>query len=61
MAIIVYANCQDWARNHSGDPEVEASLQRGEDPGLALVSFQSAASVISCKITNKYIIFLMLV
>ena len=29
---------QDWARNHSGDPEIEAALKRGEDPGLALVS-----------------------
>ena len=29
---------QDWARNHSGDPEIEAALNRGEDPGLALVS-----------------------
>lgn len=61
MAIIMYAHCQDWARNHSGDPEVEASLQRGEDPGLALVSFQCAASLISLKIIDKYIIFLMLV
>lgn len=29
---------QDWSRNHSGDPEIEAALKRGEDPGLALVS-----------------------
>lgn len=29
---------QDWARNHSGDPEVEVALKRGEDPGIALVS-----------------------
>uniref|UniRef100_A0A166CM97 trehalose-phosphatase n=1 Tax=Daucus carota subsp. sativus TaxID=79200 RepID=A0A166CM97_DAUCS len=28
----------DWARNQFGDPEVEASLQRGEDPGLTLVT-----------------------
>lgn len=28
---------QDWARNHSGDPEIEAALKRGEDPGIALV------------------------
>ncbi|XP_076953147.1 uncharacterized protein LOC143627141 [Bidens hawaiensis] len=29
---------RDWARNHSGDPEIEAALKRGEDPGLALVT-----------------------
>ena len=29
---------QDWARTHSGDPEIEASLRRGDDPGLSLVS-----------------------
>lgn len=29
---------QDWARNHSGDPEIEAALKRGDDPGVALVS-----------------------
>lgn len=29
---------QDWARTHSGDPEIEAALRKGEDPGLALVS-----------------------
>ncbi|KAK9070439.1 hypothetical protein SSX86_010841 [Deinandra increscens subsp. villosa] len=28
--------CKDWARNHNGDPEIEAALKRGEDPGLAL-------------------------
>ncbi|KAK9927499.1 hypothetical protein M0R45_024680 [Rubus argutus] len=28
----------DWSRNHSGDPEIEAALKRGEDPGLALVT-----------------------
>ncbi|KAI3943935.1 hypothetical protein MKW92_023560 [Papaver armeniacum] len=28
----------DWARNNSGDPEIEAAIKRGEDPGLALVT-----------------------
>ncbi|KAH7549584.1 hypothetical protein JRO89_XS13G0052600 [Xanthoceras sorbifolium] len=28
----------DWARNHSGDPEIEAALKRGEDPGLTLAT-----------------------
>lgn len=30
---------QDWARNHSGDPEIEAASKRGDDAGVALVSF----------------------
>jgi hypothetical protein len=29
---------QDWARNHSGDPEIDEALKKGEDAGLALVS-----------------------
>ncbi|XP_038687139.1 transaldolase isoform X2 [Tripterygium wilfordii] len=35
---IFVGRVRDWARNHSGDPEVEAALQRGEDPGLALAT-----------------------
>ncbi|KAI7730221.1 hypothetical protein M8C21_023058 [Ambrosia artemisiifolia] len=35
---IFVGRLRDWARNHSGDPEVEAALKRGEDPGLALVT-----------------------
>ncbi|KAL6004932.1 hypothetical protein ACLOJK_005490 [Asimina triloba] len=34
---IFVGRIRDWARNHSGDPEVEAASKRGEDPGLALV------------------------
>jgi transaldolase len=29
---------QDWARTHSGDPEIDEALKKGEDAGLALVS-----------------------
>ncbi|KAF6152427.1 hypothetical protein GIB67_038050 [Kingdonia uniflora] len=29
---------RDWARNHSGDSEIEAARRMGEDPGLALVT-----------------------
>ncbi|THG05336.1 hypothetical protein TEA_003009 [Camellia sinensis var. sinensis] len=36
---IFVGRIRDWARNHSGDPEIEAALRRGEDPGLALVSY----------------------
>ncbi|XP_044486109.1 transaldolase [Mangifera indica] len=35
---IFVGRLRDWARNHSGDPELEAALNRGEDPGLALVT-----------------------
>ncbi|GMI71730.1 hypothetical protein like AT1G12230 [Hibiscus trionum] len=35
---IFVGRVRDWARNHSGDPEIEAAIQRGEDPGLALVT-----------------------
>ncbi|KAF3330351.1 putative transaldolase [Carex littledalei] len=34
---IFVGRIRDWARNHSGDPEIEAALKRGEDPGIALV------------------------
>ncbi|OAY71239.1 Transaldolase [Ananas comosus] len=34
---IFVGRIRDWARNHSGDPEIEAALKNGEDPGLALV------------------------
>ncbi|XP_077245097.1 aldolase superfamily protein [Tasmannia lanceolata] len=35
---IFVGRIRDWARNHSGDPEIEAASRRGEDPGLALVA-----------------------
>ncbi|KAK2978504.1 hypothetical protein RJ640_027281 [Escallonia rubra] len=35
---IFVGRLRDWARNHTGDPEIEAALKRGEDPGLALVT-----------------------
>ncbi|CAK9173182.1 unnamed protein product [Ilex paraguariensis] len=35
---IFVGRIRDWARNHKGDPEIEAALQRGDDPGLALVT-----------------------
>ncbi|XP_072968186.1 uncharacterized protein [Typha angustifolia] len=34
---IFVGRLRDWARNHSGDPELEAAIRNGEDPGLALV------------------------
>ncbi|KAG6407957.1 hypothetical protein SASPL_130958 [Salvia splendens] len=35
---IFVGRLRDWARNHTGDLEIEAALRRGEDPGLALVT-----------------------
>ncbi|KAB1217048.1 Transaldolase [Morella rubra] len=35
---IFVGRMRDWARNHSGDPEIEAAVRNGEDPGLALVT-----------------------
>ncbi|KAL3829880.1 hypothetical protein ACJIZ3_018682 [Penstemon smallii] len=35
---IFVGRLRDWARNHSGDSEVNSALRRGEDPGLALVT-----------------------
>ncbi|KAI3986438.1 hypothetical protein MKX01_037720 [Papaver californicum] len=35
---IFVGRLRDWARNNSGDPEIEAAVKRGEDPGLALVT-----------------------
>lgn len=29
---------RDWARNNSGDIEIESAVQKGEDPGVALVT-----------------------
>ncbi|CAM8881778.1 unnamed protein product [Rhodiola kirilowii] len=33
---IFVGRLRDWARHHSGDPEVDAAISKGEDPGLAL-------------------------
>ncbi|XP_042010404.1 transaldolase-like isoform X2 [Salvia splendens] len=30
---IFVGRLRDWARNHTGDLEIEAALKRGEDPG----------------------------
>ncbi|XP_042438046.1 transaldolase-like isoform X1 [Zingiber officinale] len=34
---IFVGRIRDWARNHSGDSEIDAASKSGEDPGLALV------------------------
>ncbi|WOK95372.1 hypothetical protein Cni_G04079 [Canna indica] len=34
---IFVGRIRDWARNNSGDAEIEAASRNGEDPGLALV------------------------
>ena len=34
---IFVGRIRDWAKNHSGDPEIDEALKKGEDAGLALV------------------------
>ncbi|KAK3122749.1 hypothetical protein QOZ80_8AG0617650 [Eleusine coracana subsp. coracana] len=34
---IFVGRIRDWGRNHSGDPEIDEALKKGEDAGLALV------------------------
>ncbi|KAL3818193.1 hypothetical protein ACJIZ3_004098 [Penstemon smallii] len=62
---IFVGRLRDWARNHSGDPEVEAALKRGEDPGLALVTkaynyihkYGHKSKLMAAAIRNKQDIF----
>ncbi|CAA6666812.1 unnamed protein product [Spirodela intermedia] len=35
---IFVGRVRDWARTHSGDPEIEAARKKGDDPGLSLVT-----------------------
>lgn len=35
---IFVGRLRDWTRHHSGDPEIDGAISRGEDPGLALVT-----------------------
>uniref|UniRef100_A0A0D6R4T4 transaldolase n=1 Tax=Araucaria cunninghamii TaxID=56994 RepID=A0A0D6R4T4_ARACU len=35
---IFIGRVRDWARNHSGDQEIENAVARGEDPGIALAT-----------------------
>ncbi|KAI9156484.1 hypothetical protein LWI28_007421 [Acer negundo] len=48
---IFVGRLRDWARNHSGDPEIEAALKRGEDPGLALgrIALGSTGGGVPCE------------
>ncbi|KAA8521881.1 hypothetical protein F0562_012805 [Nyssa sinensis] len=36
---IFVVHIRDWARNHSGDPEIKDALKRGKGLGLALQQF----------------------
>ncbi|GAA0160921.1 aldolase [Lithospermum erythrorhizon] len=35
---IFVGRLRDWARNHTGDAEIETAVGRGDDPGLTLVT-----------------------
>ncbi|KAL2472001.1 Aldolase superfamily protein [Abeliophyllum distichum] len=62
---IFVGRLRDWARNHTGDPEVENALRRGEDPGLALVTkaynyihkYGHKSKLMAAAIRNKQDIF----
>ncbi|KAL4565623.1 hypothetical protein LXL04_029726 [Taraxacum kok-saghyz] len=62
---IFVGRLRDWARNHSGDPEIEAALKRGEDPGLALVTkaynyihkYGHKSKIMAASIRNKQDVF----
>lgn len=45
VSYLNFVICQDWARNHSDDKEIESAKLRGEDPGLALVCCPNDSSI----------------
>ncbi|KAA3456440.1 transaldolase-like [Gossypium australe] len=65
---IFVGRVRDWARSHSGDPEIEAAIQRGEDPGLALVTkaynyihkYGHKSKLMAAAVRNKQDIFSLL-
>ncbi|KAL6174522.1 hypothetical protein ACLB2K_051168 [Fragaria x ananassa] len=65
---IFVGRLRDWSRNHSGDPEIEAALKRGEDPGLALVTktynyihkYGHKSKLIAAAVRNKQDLFSLL-
>ncbi|XP_008794812.2 transaldolase-like [Phoenix dactylifera] len=65
---IFVGRIRDWARNHSGDPEIEAACKNGEDPGLALVKktynyihkYGHKSKLIAAAVRNKQDIFSLL-
>nr|XP_012466490.1 unnamed protein product [Gossypium raimondii] len=67
-SIIFVGRVRDWARTHSGDPEIEAAIQRGEDPGLALVTkaynyihkYGHKSKLMAAAVRNKQDIFSLL-
>ncbi|KAG0457277.1 hypothetical protein HPP92_022128 [Vanilla planifolia] len=65
---IFVGRIRDWARNHSGDSEIEAACRRGEDPGLALLikaynyihKYGHKSKLMAAAIRNKQDIFSLL-
>ncbi|XP_039140668.1 transaldolase isoform X3 [Dioscorea cayenensis subsp. rotundata] len=65
---IFVGRLRDWARNHSGDPEIEAASKRGEDAGVALVTkaynyihkYGHKSRLMAAAIRNKQDIFSLL-
>ncbi|KAJ6826430.1 uncharacterized protein M6B38_373450 [Iris pallida] len=65
---IFVGRVRDWARNHSGDAEIDAAIKRGEDPGLALVTktynyihkYGHKSKLMAAAVRNKQDIFSLL-
>ncbi|URE09562.1 hypothetical protein MUK42_04844 [Musa troglodytarum] len=65
---IFVGRIRDWARNHSGDPEIEVACRNGEDPGLALVKktynyihkYGHKSKLMAAAVRNKQDIFSLL-
>ncbi|KAJ6851093.1 uncharacterized protein M6B38_260480 [Iris pallida] len=65
---IFVGRIRDWARNHSGDSEIDAAIKRGEDPGLALITktynyihkYGHKSKLMAAAVRNKQDIFSLL-
>uniref|UniRef100_A0A1D1ZBT2 transaldolase n=1 Tax=Anthurium amnicola TaxID=1678845 RepID=A0A1D1ZBT2_9ARAE len=65
---IFVGRLRDWARSHSGDPEIDAACKRGDDPGLALVTktynyihkYGHKSKLMAAAVRNKQDIFSLL-
>ncbi|CAA2964455.1 probable transaldolase [Olea europaea subsp. europaea] len=62
---IFVGRLRDWARNHTGDPDIETALRKGEDPGLILVTkaynyihkYKHKSKLMAAAIRNKQDVF----
>ncbi|KAJ9147751.1 hypothetical protein P3X46_029876 [Hevea brasiliensis] len=58
---IFVGRIRDWARSHSGDPEIDAVLKRGEDPGLSLIhKYGHKSKLMAAAVRNRQDLFSLL-